>query len=789
MASAQTTFNGTNRSTVNDSGVNNQATVSNATPGNDNNVSVITFEGRDNRATVDQVGDDNSSTSSHVGDSNTSRLRQTGIRNTASLLQAGNGNSSNIDQHLDPSIAFVEGRSAVVEQRGSNNGSILTQINRNNSATVLQGSAEIASQSGSSQIFQFSASNIARVSMLEGSAAAPNTSVIEQNRIDPTETRNFADVSIRGFGNGSNVLQMGQDSSTTIAQLGRDNRSRSSTIGNGSRSVVRQTGNGNSVSLNQADGDRNSSSIDQHLDPSIAIVGNRQASVEQHGSDNSSTLTQVNADNRATVVQGVVEPGRRLLSQGNISQILQFSAANTARVFMFDGSVQAPNKSVVEQTRIDPIVTRSLADVSIRGFGNESNIFQAGNEHVAELSMLGGGAGVDAATQRRLGNTSFIVQSSSFKGHSARVSIGTNVPQQGVGTVNRIEQRGDHRTISNDAIVWQRGQFTSLDIRQRIRGAQDDGGSLADIAQSGTLNAISVAQIGRHSAAVTQGLGQNSRLTLTQYDSGGGPRAGVPDDGTRLFSPGDVYRGNNSFLAAQYGDRNRIEGWQEGSDLSVTVWQKLGSSDNLLSLNQGRRNPQAGQFAFTSSATVTQDGRFNVSEVNQYSRDAGITVEQFGTGSAELPNRVTVRQFSLNGFVNVLQTAGVGPSSTGDPASGNSADQNRQATGDPSAPADPFYFAGGARSAEAIIFQSTTNSTATIEQRGRGQFASIEQLGTNNQASILQDVGATNATAVIRQEGSGNSYSVTQTRPGQYIAVSQTGTNNSVTNVVERPGG
>ena len=76
--------------------------------------------------------------------------------------------------------------------------------------------------------------------------------------------------------------------------------------------------------------------------------------------------------------------------------------------------------------------------------------------------------------------------------------------------------------------------------------------------------------------------------------------------------------------------------------------------------------------------------------------------------------------------------------------------------------------------------------SARIEQRGRGQFALIDQNGFNK-ASILQDVNATNATAVITQSGSANVYNVVQTQAGQYINVSQTGTDNSITDVINRP--
>jgi hypothetical protein len=116
----------------------------------------------------------------------------------------------------------------------------------------------------------------------------------------------------------------------------------------------------------------------------------------------------------------------------------------------------------------------------------------------------------------------------------------------------------------------------------------------------------------------------------------------------------------------------------------------------------------------------------------------------------------------------------VGPSAAADPGSGQSG--------------DPFFFAGGARSAEINILQSGSSNRATVEQRGRGQLARIEQgPGSGNAATILQEVNATNGTAIILQTGSNNTYDVVQTGAGQYVLVRQTGNNNTVTNVVQRP--
>ena len=222
--------------------------------------------------------------------------------------------------------------------------------------------------------------------------------------------------------------------------------------------------------------------------------------------------------------------------------------------------------------------------------------------------------------------------------------------------------------------------------------------------------------------------------------------------------------------------------WQEGTDDRVLVWQKLGSSDNSISINQGRRTffpiddffscQFRCRFANGASVSITQSNRFNDASSVQYGGPSRAEIEQNGTGSSNLRNIARITQFETSSAASILQTANVGPSQSGDPSSG--------------APGDPNHFAGGARAAEARIRQSSGALLARIEQRGRGQFAFIGQSGANT-AAILQDIGATNATAIITQSGSGNSYNVVQTQPGQYINVSQTGTKNSVTNVITRP--
>ncbi len=764
-AAAQVTTAGTNRSDVQDNGRDNKAQVENGAPGNERNSSLIIFTGNNNRATVSQFGQDNPVTTRQQGESNSSLIRQLGFRNSVTVAQVGDGNASSVEQFIDPRIAIYGDRAVSVQQNGNANQSSVIQVHFLNSATVVQNSNGAAST-----IFQYSAGNVARVTINGGSPDASNRSHIEQTRIDPVVTNNSATVELTGGLNLSYLYQIGANNVAQHSVSGGGNIVIGKSYGNSLQSFVVQEGFRNVATLSQSFGDRNFSRIEQReSDAAIPQGGDRQVHVTQGGSDNSSTVTQRGKENTVVVNQS---------GGGTISSVFQNAVGNFARATLLNGAPDALNKSNITQEHSNlSSSTRQIADVSIRGLGNESSVTQRQRRHVASVDIAGGGLGTDDAGRRR-GNSVVILQDRTMSspsqvteaGHTARVQIGL-LPGGGVGTVTSIEQLGEHPNIGNDAIVRQEGQFDRVSVLQSTRDDRVEGGAVANISTRGLLNQVKLEQYGREFAFITQGIGRESTFTATQYDSGGSR------NGTGAFAGG---RGSNSLRASQSGDRNSANVGQEGTDNRANIWQTMGSSDNTISINQGRNTftPQDGfscefrcQYVSSAVASVTQSGRFNSAGVTQYGAASRAVIEQYGIGSSALPNLARITQFGGSGDAFILQTANVGPSASGDPASGT--------------PSDPNFFAGGARSAEARIRQSGGLS-ARIEQRGRGQFALIDQSGANT-ASILQDVNATNATAVITQSGSGNFYTVVQTQAGQYINVSQTGTNNSITDVVSRP--
>jgi hypothetical protein len=767
-AAAQITTVGTNRSEVRDNGSDNKAQVENGAPGNERNSSLILFDGNGNRATVNQVGSDNPVSTSHQGHNNTIAIRQLGFRNSVSLTQVGDGNASSVDQYIDPRIAIYGDRAVSVQQNGNANSSSVTQVHWNNSATVNQNSNGAAST-----IFQYSAGNVARVTINGGSPDASNRSHIEQTRIDPVVTNSSATVELTGGLNLSYLYQIGTNNVAQHSVSGSSNTVIGRSYGNSLQSFVFQEGFRNVASLSQSFGDRNFSRIEQReTDAALPQGGDRQVYVTQGGSDNLSTVVQRGKESTIVVNQS---------GGGTISNVFQNGVGNFARATLLNGAIDALNRSVITQEHANQTQdARHFADVTLRGLGNESSITQTHIRHVASVDMAGGGVGTDEAGRRR-GNTVAILQSLQVNappppgtdqiGHTARVQVGV-LQGGGVGTVTSVEQQGRHSHIGNDAVVRQNGQFDRVSVLQSMRSSQVEGGAVANVSTRGVLNQVRIEQYGREFAFVTQGFGRESSLIAVQYDSAGSRIS------SGLFTTG---RGSNSLNASQNGDRNSVNVGQEGTDNAVSVWQRVGSADNSIAINQGRNTfaPVDGfscefrcQFAFNAVASVVQSGQFNSASTAQYGSGSRALIEQNGTGSSALPNIARITQFATGADALILQTASVGPSQAGDPASGISG--------------DPNFFAGGARSAEARIRQGFGAVSARIEQRGRGQFALIDQSGANT-ASILQDVGAANATAIITQSGSGNVYNVVQTQPGQYISVSQTGTNNSITNVISRP--
>jgi len=536
----------------------------------------------------------------------------------------------------------------------------------------------------------------------------------------------------------------------------------------------------------QAQNSTNTSEVSQTGTNNTLVIDNARVGNEQ----NQSIVIQNGRDNRATVIQ---------IGDFNLSQVRQVGDRDMI-VHTQEGDFQ----------RAESIQNGSdvFSAIRQRGLSNSAAVDQLGNRNASQIAQ-----GIDATATRDFTFSEFYDQSVGVTrtGNDNQVIV-SQVGDDFTSTVRQRARAGSSAPANNNAArVNQRGQGNSSSIVQESSGnvalvSQFGGGNSAalqnittiaqgnttgtganaasnnrtDVSVTGQTNSSTVNQNGLNNfAEVTQGLGSSLGTRIDQTGIGESNRARV----------------------AQYGLTNSVTVAQNSIAARSDVWQQAGpasgrSSNNSVEVQQGTGTTGTDAFSaafFGNTAPIGAETRnlvanvtqgngaaaasWNIAQVRQDGVDLTATVQQAGTANVGLPNSVRIAQQGGAAGANnatAIQRAGVGPSAAGDPAAGQSG--------------DPFFFGGGARSAEINILQSGSTNSATIEQRGRGQFARIEQgPGSGNTASILQDVAATNATAVILQTGSNNSYDVVQTGAGQYILVRQTGNNNSITNVVQRP--
>jgi trimeric autotransporter adhesin len=629
-------------------------------------------------------------------------------------------------------------------------------------------------QNNSSTFSQTGSDNLAAVDN-DSPGNTDNAAAITQNG-----TFNRADVLQIGSSNSSLIEQLGSFQTSTHQQVGTFNGARSRQIGDFQIMASTQVGDFNSSTLEQA-GIHNRSFVRQGYAFDSTVPQGEQrpgdfnsASIDQNGAGLDSVIDQraesangVRAsNNRATVLQ---RSNGSSTSIQQTSSILQESSGNIAEVSQYDGAIGAANSSSIEQrnSATPASVSVNSASVEQRGSGQSSQVSQDGNSNVAAVQMSGGGSAADE------GNVSVISQQGT--GHSATL---THVDRAGTtrrGNVSDISQTGS----SQSSIVYQAGLGDQSQIIQRdgVNSGTYASGERARASALVAQNAIGatarIEQQGDNYGEVVQALGSGMSSSLTQTDAG-------DQAGNRSF---------NSAIISQYGEANVAQVEQNAVGAVATLWQRVGSSGNSMTLGQGSGGtagasttsvtgfaPGAtGANAQALNANLIQNGANNRTIVYQDGVSLEADVRQYGTGTSASPNRVFVSQTGVDNGAVALQESGVGLSGAGDPSSGN--------------PGDEFYFAGGARSAEIAILQTSSGNQATINQYGPGQLARIEQSGGgSNTASIVQENGATNATAVIRQTGTNNSYYIVQTMPGQYIVVTQTGTGNSAinANIIQR---
>jgi len=759
------------------------------TTGTGANTCAITQTGEESRAQITQNGTSNSASISQSGDFDSSTITQNGNSNAAAHTQAGNFQTSTSTQTGDENYSRIDqgdGRNSATVRQTTTGGEAGTQ---NGTGTTVFDNVSIIAQ-GTSQI----QGNAAPLTV--GTSAAAGT---------PASTP--------GFGGRNNVINVTQNGTNLYSNI--------------LQAAVAGGETGPSA-------DRNT------------------ATVTQSGTGSSTTIFQRSSGNSATVLlQG---GGLETADAGTPANVSSLTQTNTTVVNDGEGGYEAgdPGANVDAGDDDDPAAgsnptVGNTANIAIVGQGNSSTVDQNGVLNNVRVSMLNGGSGVTQADvegrggetiapNRPQGNSTDIEQVGI--GNQARVSSGgrtqgfggsgnSSTITQGTAAVGGSSPTAAVIASNHSATVFQSGTLDTVRITQNDNNSGPDGdaqtgtvtglASGANVAQRTLNSSASVTQSGTNFARVSQGGGDSGNLsaTINQTDAGDETVITDEDDGD-IFTPPtsteEVIVRQNSARISQAGISNVAGVTQNAVNASATVFQRLNSSDNTATVNQGNgssslsltaRIEQAGtgssagitQTAATeSTASITQSASFNSASITQDGSLHNATIVQLGSGTSETDdndtttttddvttfyrNSVSISQTGDRHTAVARQEAGAGRSGATAPASGPTS--------------GTYDRAAGAYSAEITIIQTgsraegttTGGNSATVIQRGLGQFARIEQNGRANVASITQEAAATNAVAAITQTGNNNTYFITQNQAGQYQQVTQTGNNNTNTSVL-----
>ncbi len=826
----QTAIDSDNFSRV--AGFNNTATVNQSGARSVSTIIVRNFAGD---TTTSGVPRDNSVNVSQSGTDTESYVAQDGRNNTANVTLSGNGPfnerpATNLTDDERLAVFFGQTDDSAVVQVGLRNAATVNQAANLAQAFIAQGGAEVFGAG-----FQNAIDNTATVTQTTGATRSVG-------QVFQGGQRNVGSSNQGARDSFSQVVQNGNDNRASVGQnAGNNLQSQVNQLGvnnaavNGNSATVTMS-NGGSAAL--TNGASNASTIDQQSAGNRATVFISDGDLQR----NTSAITQTGSGatiNNGDGSRGQFQSNEAFVSLGRgdqmASNISQNGTANYAEVTMTSGvqgvnvtndpqpgvgseaNRNGGNNATINQTNrgsVAVVTTQAARGVQFRGLGNNITINQTGAAAFATRGVARANQ-TNAASGDRIAYTEFGSTAGNFAGANGQY---VETYQQGRFDTANVTQNVD----ADSGRVYADGQIA------RSRGA---------IYQNASVDTATLTQTGDNYGEITQALGQGSVVSLTQTDAGDITNPGSPGGTIQVCDqfgncsqqpdpnnppvPASFTRQYNQALVTQYGNANSMALTQNARNGYLTAFQRVNSSNLVLDFEQGTggsnafagansggptvapaiNNTQVAGASTNATARLEQGGTNNGAMVRQDSTNSFVGLTQLGTGSSPVTpanfasgvtqgqaggNIVIVAQQGSGNRATAFQDIGVGRSAAGDPQSGNSATQNTANNGGTATPADDFFFAGGARSAEIDILQGGSNNAASATQRGLGQYARIEQAGMRNTATITQESTATNATAIIRQSGTDNSYFVTQTQPGQYIAVNQFGTGNNANNIVTR---
>jgi hypothetical protein len=712
------------------------------------------------------------------GTGNDVEISQIFDKNSASIVVNGNGNNGRIRQR-------GEAHSARLEQKGNSNGAVIHQNDRGNSATVQQTSTPGAA-AGNTLLGKPSDVNFSLVTQGSyNSAQLPELDIGE---------RNIAISIQNGSALESEIQQRGSETAPAD-----DNRATVTQSGSGSFSTVAQFSRGNVALVYMGEGGReatNSRNYSEIIQSNVAFRGTASGGfvTGQGLPDESVAFGNPMSGNIADV--SIV--GRQQRS------IIEQSGVQNRAMISLSGGRPGDTDDDIAAGRVNPATGGALPEH--RGYGNFVNLLQSGR---------GSSTDVSTGRDRRITLASEWLNDRAGAGNRVYVEQSQQNADFG-GSPNAAVNSEAHR-----AFVHQRGTLDSVVSYQRNNkvGSATQSGSIADVAQMSFNSTTSISQTGSNTARVTQGvnrleIGGNNLTEVNQVDAGGADA-------------------RNNADVAQYGTSNLANVDQDAVNASAVIFQKIGSRANLADVDQGTgaalgyfnsasggsqqiaAGTGTGAAAVNLTASITQSNRggkaaiyqdgsnlsavadqsgtnpaaasnnnslliaqmgsWNAADLLQSGFNHQAVIEQQGIGESALRNGARIDQAGDSHSATIRQTATVRPTQSCATAS------NCPAAGNPNDPAFPNARAAGTRyAAEAVIIQRGTfgggdGNDAAIEQRGVGQYARIEQYGSNNNAGIIQDRNATNAVAILIQNGNNNSYYINQQSPGQYLRVVQKG--------------
>lgn len=783
------------------------SSTSSATP-NDNTAQCLQFAGTNsNNCTITQNGTQNVAVGNQPGNGNESSIEQrtaangavtlnqavhsqSGDRNFAKTVQRTSRNTSSVVQISTAATGQVGNSATVTQSGGDRNQSAITQRGFDQMATVTQTGANLSSTITQGNNNPGGATgNEATVTLLNNPSLLATTGQTgNRSSVTQTSSSNTATVAIA---NGDAIgLQGGTAfNRSTVTQSGGDSNEALVAIGNPSVASLASQNGRSSITQNSAGGQNYAevaitggvSGGDPVADPSIgadtnALSGGNFVTVNQGGGSGQSTalVTVAKLADFQALGNVVNVTQNATAAYGNVASPSQGSAATADRIAVsepaYARALSATGQYVAtySQGRFGTInVTQSDdansgavytdAQGAVTGVArSRANVFQAGEQFNAGVTQTGDNYA--DITQGRLGSTNQpadrqgrITLSQTDAGDGPIMQTGTTPVVNGFDEFGNPTTSGGNPIFGgpgreyNTFVASQYGVGNQVDATQSARNAFMNVFQGTDATGTRAVAVGSVQPTGL-TADLQQGTGITAGSTVLASGHAGLPgtytpplQGGFQPDGSGLNAGANSVGATLNFR--QGGTNNAAQAWQDSSNSVVNITQ-LGSSP-------------------FNGLSFTDQGQ-------------------------QASNYVGVLQQGTNNRATAIQNSTVGRSTVNSPASGNSAAENQAITGNPNAPADDFYFAGGERSSQILILQGGTGNLARAEQNGLGQNARIEQAGSNNEAAILQGLNATNATAIIRQAGSGNKYYANQTLAGQYVAVDQYGTNNSSNQVIFR---